>query len=58
MTYKSGLDNPCYKELSDDEIKLLYKLRFIDCKNIKEILKVMKISQKKYYEYINKFKNR
>lgn len=55
--YESGINNPSYKELSDDEIKQLYQLRVVENKKIKDILKIMKISQKKYYEYINKFKN-
>ena len=54
--YVSGEDNPCYKTLGDVELDKLYKLRFVEGRKIRDILKIMKISQKKYYEYINKLK--
>jgi transposase len=50
---KSGKDHQSYRELSRYEIETLKKLRFVDGKSIKQILKELKISQQKYYEYIN-----
>lgn len=48
-----GEDSPSYKTLSLEEIQMLKHLKFVEKKPIKEIIKIMKISQKKYYEYIN-----
>ena len=52
-TYKLGEDNELYKTLTNEEILKLKDLRFNQHKSIKEIIKELKISQKKYYEYIN-----
>ena len=49
-----GVDNPCYKPLSNEEIAQLKHLRFVEGKTIHEIMKIMKINQNKYYDYINK----
>jgi transposase-like protein len=51
--YKTGEENNCYKTLSNEEITKLKDLRFNQHKSIRSIIKEMKISQKKYYEYIN-----
>lgn len=51
--YKTGQDNTLYKTLSNDEIAKLKDLRFNHNKSIKFVIKEMKISQKKFYEYIN-----
>lgn len=51
--HKLGYENPNYKALTQEEIAKMKKLRFDDGLSIKEIIKEMKISQKKYYENIN-----
>ncbi len=49
----TGEDSPLFKKLTDEDISKLKKLRFEDHKSIREIVKIMKISQEKYYHYIN-----
>lgn len=51
--YVSGENNKSYRILSPDEIAKLKDLRYNQHKSIRDIIKEMKISQKKYYEYIN-----
>jgi hypothetical protein len=50
---KSGEENPLFKKLTNVEIEILKKLRFVERKTIKEIMNIMKINQTKYYHYIN-----
>lgn len=50
---KYGEEHPSFKILTKEEILNLKDLRFEQKKTIKEILKIMKINQTKYYYYIN-----
>ena len=50
---KYGEENGSFKPLTSEQIIRLKDLRFKERKPIREILKIMKINQQKYYYYIN-----
>lgn len=50
---KFGEEHHSFKPLTQDEIKKLKYLRFVEKKSIRKIMKIMNINQKKYYYYIN-----
>lgn len=50
---KFGEEHPSFKPLTQEEIKKLKHLRFVEQRSIREIMKIMSINQKKYYYYIN-----